>query len=118
MWVVTASNAFDIKPYEWEFPILGKLSYKGFFIRKEAEKEAEKLKKMGLDTDIGSAGGWSTLGLFRDPILSEMLRKKEGALANLRLAGVERRRRRDVEPLIGAPVLVTAAERQLEVGGQ
>ena len=83
MWVVTASNAFDIKPYEWEFPILGKLSYKGFFIREEAEKEAEKLKKMGLDTDIGSAGGWSTLGLFRDPILSEMLRKKEGTLANL-----------------------------------
>ena len=83
MWVVTASKPFAIQPYEWTFPFLGKLSYKGFFIKEKAESEAEKLRKLGYDIDIGTASGWSTLGLFKDPILSEMLRKKEGSLANL-----------------------------------
>jgi predicted aminopeptidase len=83
MWVVTACKPFEIEAYEWEFPLLGKLSYKGFFIKEEAKKEIERLRKQGYDTELGTAGGWSTLGLFRDPVLSEMLRKKEGALSEL-----------------------------------
>jgi predicted aminopeptidase len=36
-----------------------------------------------LDTDIGGASGWSTLGFFKDPILSQMLNNEEGDLAEL-----------------------------------
>ena len=42
LWVVTAAEPYELKSYTWQFPILGEVSYKGFFIYKEAEKEAEK----------------------------------------------------------------------------
>ena len=37
----------------------------------------------GYDTDIGDVSAWSTLGYLKDPILSTMLRRREGSLANL-----------------------------------
>jgi predicted aminopeptidase len=83
MWVVTASEPFLLEPYEWKFPFIGTFSYKGFFDYEKAEKLEKELKKMGLDTDIRTAGGWSTLGWFKDPVLSKMLDRSEGALAEL-----------------------------------
>ena len=83
MYVVTACKPFALEPYQWSFPIVGEFSYKGFFKRKRAIKEAELLKKKGYDTDIGEVNAWSTLGWFRDPIMSSMLQKKEGQLASL-----------------------------------
>jgi predicted aminopeptidase len=41
------------------------------------------LEKEGWDTSIRNPGGWSTLGWFTDPILSGMLERSEGDLANL-----------------------------------
>jgi hypothetical protein len=41
------------------------------------------LDKKGYDTDYDVVSGWSTLGWFKDPVLSSMLMKKEGNLANL-----------------------------------
>ena len=41
------------------------------------------LKEMGLDINIRTVGGWSTLGWFKDPILSEMLTRGDGNLINL-----------------------------------
>ena len=38
---------------------------------------------MGYDTEIDEVNAWSTLGWFRDPILSSMLNKKKGSLAEL-----------------------------------
>lgn len=83
LWVVTASEPYALKSYEWEFPFLGKVTYKGFFEKESGAKEEEKLKKEGYDTDLGIVGAWSTLGWFKDPILSSMLKKREGNLANL-----------------------------------
>lgn len=83
LWVVTASPEFKIKAYEWNFPIAGSFSYKGFFDLSKAKNEAKKLKEMGYDTEIDEVNAWSTLGWFRDPILSSMLNKKEGRLAEL-----------------------------------
>ena len=31
LWVITASEPFEIKVHEWKFPLLGKVTYKGFF---------------------------------------------------------------------------------------
>lgn len=83
LWVVTASPEFEIKAYEWSFPIAGKFSYKGFFDYQKAKEEAEKLKEMGYDTEIDEVNAWSTLGWFKDPILSSMLNRSAGSLAEL-----------------------------------
>src|SRR5262245_29763063 len=43
LWVVTASEKFRIKPYLWQFPVVGKVSYKGFFDKKKALAEKNRL---------------------------------------------------------------------------
>lgn len=83
MWVVTASEPFRLKEKEWTFPVLGAVPYKGFFDRALAMEEEQKLKQEGWDVSVRSPGGWSTLGWFTDPILSEMLFRSEGDLASL-----------------------------------
>jgi predicted aminopeptidase len=83
IWVITASEPFAMRPFEWNFPFLGSVSYKGFFEKEKGLPELEELRKKGYDVDYGTAGGWSTLGWFKDPVLSGMLRKKEGRLAEL-----------------------------------
>lgn len=83
LWVLTASPPFEMKSHEWDYPFLGNLSYKGFFEKEKGEKEKATLDADGFDTDLSTVGGWSTLGWFRDPVLSKMLRKSEGALAEL-----------------------------------
>lgn len=80
---VSACEPYSFKAKEWTFPFLGAVSYKGFFNKKEATKEILTLKGKGYDVDVYSPSGWSTLGWFKDPILSNMLYKSEGQLANL-----------------------------------
>lgn len=83
MWVVMACKPFALEPKEWEFPIVGTVPYKGFFDEKRAMKLKEELDKEGWDVIVRNPGGWSTLGWFTDPILSKMLNRSEGDLANL-----------------------------------
>ena len=83
MWVVMASERFRLKPKEWVFPIIGAVPYKGFFNEKKANDLKLELKNQGWDVVVRNPGGWSTLGWFTDPILSKMLSRSEGDLANL-----------------------------------
>jgi len=83
LWMLTACAPFEFKEQLWEFPLLGEVSYKGFFDYDLAFKEAIPLKMQHLDVDIGKVSAWSTLGILSDPILSSMLDDDEGALAAL-----------------------------------
>lgn len=83
LWVVTGCGPYEFKPKEWNFPIVGSMPYKGYFKEKLAVKEMQRLKDEGYDAGIRTVGGWSTLGWFKDPILSEMLNRPYGDLANL-----------------------------------
>ncbi|MCU0436503.1 MAG: aminopeptidase [Raineya sp.] len=83
LWVVTACPPYELKAHEWTFGFLGKFSYKGHFDMQKALKDSTELANQGYDTDIGEVRAWSTLGWFKDPILSSMLRASEGDLANL-----------------------------------
>lgn len=83
MWVVTASEPFALVAKEWRFPVLGAVPYKGFFDKELALDLRDQLESEGWDVSIRNPGGWSTLGWFTDPVLSEMLDRNEGDLANL-----------------------------------
>jgi len=83
LWTISAAEPYNLKAKEWTFPFLGSVSYKGFFNKKALREEYLELVSENMDIDIYSPSGWSTLGWFKDPILSGMLKKDEGALANL-----------------------------------
>ncbi len=83
LWNVSASDEFALEPYEWTFPIVGTVGYKGYFDRAAADSEKARLDELGYDTNIRSVGAWSTLGWFNDPIMSNMLYRREGQLAEL-----------------------------------
>ena len=83
MWVVMACEPFALKPKEWDFPVIGSVPYKGFFDKARAERLRAQLVEEGWDVIVRNPGGWSTLGWFTDPILSKMLMRSEGDIANL-----------------------------------
>ncbi|MFL5729075.1 MAG: aminopeptidase [Cytophagaceae bacterium] len=83
LWVVTASEAYSLTAYTWKFPYLGEVSYKGYFDYMAGLNEFLRLKGEGYDVEMGPVSAWSTLGWFRDPILSNMLKRSKGRLAEL-----------------------------------
>lgn len=83
LWVLTACEPFEMKAYQWYFPFLGNVSYKGFFIKEKGEKEFVEIKQKGYDADYSTVSGWSTLGWFTDPVLSNFLKRPDGMLAEL-----------------------------------
>ncbi|GAB4489322.1 MAG: aminopeptidase [Raineya sp.] len=83
LWVVSASKPFALEPYEWNFGFLGQFSYKGHFDYQKAYQDSLELAQKGYDTDIGEVSAWSTLGWFKDPVLSSMLELSIGELADL-----------------------------------
>jgi predicted aminopeptidase len=83
LWVITACAPYAFKNFEWYFPIVGSVSYKGFFKKQLAEKEYNHLRAAGYDVDLRSVSAWSTLGWFKDPILSTALSRKKGSFCNL-----------------------------------
>jgi len=60
---ITDYNVYAARPdtfaqYFWKYPFLGAMPYKGFFERRDAEKEAVSLKKKGYDVLIGEVNGY------------------------------------------------------------
>ncbi|MDR0526162.1 MAG: aminopeptidase [Spirochaetaceae bacterium] len=70
--VVSGAAPDSFTRYEWRFPIVGKVPYKGFFNPQDAKREGEKLKKRGFDVWIRQVDAFSTLGWFSDPLYSYM----------------------------------------------
>jgi predicted aminopeptidase len=83
LWVITACQPYSFSLYEWQFPIVGRVSYKGFFKKALAQKEYNHLVVNGYDADLRSVSAWSTLGWLNDPLLSSMLNRSKGGLCNL-----------------------------------
>ncbi len=82
-YVVQGCEKYRVKKYVWKFPVVGKLPYKGYFNEDEAKVEAKKLEDKGYDVRIVNPSGWSTMGWFKDPVLSSMLKRDEAFLAEL-----------------------------------
>ncbi len=78
--IVTASKKDKLEPYVWGYPIIGKAPYKSFFDKKQALDLSEELKSEGYDPFIFPATAYSTLGWFKDPVVTPML---QGSLYDL-----------------------------------
>ena len=83
VWVVTACDSAQFIPKEWNFPIVGSFPYLGWFDQQDAISYASELKKEGWDVSVRGAGAYSTLGWFRDSILSTMISSGDDALGHL-----------------------------------
>lgn len=81
-WVVNAAYKWELKNYQWSYPIIGDMPYKGYFSEQEALSQAADLEKEGLDTNVRGVSAYSTLGWFKDSVLSSMLRYKDHDLVN------------------------------------
>ena len=79
---LSAATKDALQPYIWRFPIIGRLPYKGFFNKEYALREEQQLVEQGYDTYVRGIRAFSTLGYFKDPILSCMLTYDDFSLIN------------------------------------
>lgn len=83
VWVVFAAPEFSVEAKQWWYPLVGNLKYRGFFDEKDAKREADGLRKQGLDVFMGGVEAYSTLGYFKDPVLNTFLHRSDAELAEL-----------------------------------
>jgi len=81
--VVQACDAASFSVYLWSYPFLGKLPYKGFYEKADADAEAARLKAEGYDTLIRPVDAFSTLGFTKDPLYSFMKKYSTFQIASL-----------------------------------
>jgi predicted aminopeptidase len=73
VWNVFAAPEFSLTPETWCFPIVGCVTYRGYFKEADARNFGDALAQKGFDVYIGGAIAYSTLGWFDDPILSTFI---------------------------------------------
>ena len=83
IYVITAAHRTRLEAYTWWFPIVGRVSYKGYFDSAQADAEARRLETQGFDTYMRTAAAFSTLGWFADPLLPQLLGYDGATLANI-----------------------------------
>lgn len=83
VWVVSACRPLAFRPKTWSFPVVGSFTYRGWFDRREAKRDAAALAAQGWDVDVRPSPAYSTLGWFDDPILSTMLSEGDEAIGDL-----------------------------------
>ena len=81
-YAVMASYKWKFQPYLWNFPIIGKAPYKGYYNEKMAQDEASDLKRQDFDVYVRGVSAFSTLGKLNDPLLSSMLNYADHDLVN------------------------------------
>lgn len=83
VWNVFAAPEFSLALRTWCFPVAGCVSYRGYFEEQRAADYAAALAARGDDVHLGGAVAYSTLGFFRDPLLSSVVRLRADAAAGL-----------------------------------
>lgn len=83
VWNVSAASEFSLRPEQWCMPIVGCVSYRGFYDRQAAEQLATEMRQQGFDTYVSGVPAYSTLGYFSDPVLNTFLRFGDGEVARL-----------------------------------
>jgi predicted aminopeptidase len=81
IWNVSACDPLAFSPVTWWFPVVGRVPYLGYFTDRAASRKRRALNAKGYDAYARTAGAYSTLGWFRDPLLPGMLRWDEDQLS-------------------------------------
>jgi len=83
VWNVFSAPEFSLKPINWCYPIIGCVSYRGYFDKQNAQDYAQTLSDEGHDIYVAGIAAYSTLGWFNDPFLSSMIHWRDRSLAGL-----------------------------------
>src|SRR5690554_522677 len=83
VWNLFAAPELSLEPEQWCYPLLGCLSYRGYFKLEDAQAEAHQLEQQGWDTYVGGVFAYSTLGWFEDPVLNTFWQLDDAGLAAL-----------------------------------
>lgn len=81
IWNLSACDPLSFTPVTWWFPVVGRVPYLGYFKESDARSREATLHAEGYDVHARTAGAYSTLGWFRDPVLPGMLRWTEAELS-------------------------------------
>lgn len=81
-WVVVGARRDSFSLHTWWFPIVGRVPYKGFFEKADADEEARVLEAAGYEAWVRDTDAFSTLGWFDDPVLSTTLKGSQTRIAN------------------------------------
>ena len=73
VWNIVAVPEFSMQPKTWCYPVVGCVSYRGYFSEAKAAAKASALREQGFDVAFGGVAAYSTLGRFDDPVLNTML---------------------------------------------
>lgn len=82
-YVVSAAPKDRLEPYQWWFPLVGHVPYKGFFSREAALKEQSALEQAGFDTSLRGVTAFSLLGIVPDPVYQPFLRQPAHVVVNV-----------------------------------
>src|SRR6266478_9146605 len=82
-YILTAAPKTELHPYTWWFLIVGRVPYKGYFSKEDAQAEIDRLTAQGYDTNLRTSAAFSTLGWFDDPLLSHLLRYDRAILSEI-----------------------------------
>lgn len=83
VWSVMAAPELSLQPRTWCYWFVGCLSYRGFFAEAHAQQLARELEGEGMEVYVSGIPAYSTLGWFRDPVLSSFVFQSEAELAEL-----------------------------------
>ncbi|NIR32812.1 MAG: aminopeptidase [Gammaproteobacteria bacterium] len=81
VWTVVAAPELSLTPEQWCFPIVGCVTYRGFYDRERARAYADELSRSGLDVTVNGVRAYSTLGWFDDPVPDTILVLPDYAIA-------------------------------------
>jgi len=81
--VVQACAELSFERWLWAYPVVGKLPYRGYFVPKEAQAEAARLRSLGQDAIVRPVDAFSSLGWLPDPLFSPMAAYDESEVAEL-----------------------------------
>lgn len=83
VWNIFAADEFSLDPRQWCYPVVGCVSYRGYFDEDVARQQAQKLAEKGYDVFVGGVAAYSTLGRFDDPVLNTMMNWGETQLVGV-----------------------------------
>ncbi len=73
VWNVVAAPTFSLTPKRWCYPMVGCLSYRGYYHEADAKAFAASIDPNQFDVTVGGSRAYSTLGWFDDPLTSPMV---------------------------------------------